>query len=325
MTDSTVAQSTIHRVAVVGSGYMGGGIAQVLALSGATVVLADIDGERAAAALNRLIEQADRFEASGLFDAGSGEVLRQRLTAANSVEDAVASADYVTEAVFETRETKRDALTRISAAAPAQAIIATNTSAIPIGELAEAVERPERFLGVHWMNPAPFIPGVELIAATQTSAHTIETVETFIRAAGKVTARVADSPGFVANRLQFALYREAVKVVEEGLATPAEIDLVVSSTFGFRLALFGPFAIGDMAGLDVYAAAYATLAASLGDRLDAPASLTRLVDEGHLGLKSGKGFLDIDEADVPQLLSYREKAYHALSSLRRQLGPPPGL
>lgn len=325
MTHSTVTHGEIHRVAVVGSGYMGGGIAQVLALSGATVVLADVDGERAAAALNRLIEQADRFEASGLFDAGSGAVLRQRLTAANSVEDAVASADYVTEAVFETREIKRDALARISAAAPAQAIIATNTSAIPIGELAEAVEQPERFLGVHWMNPAPFIPGVELIAAAQTSAHTIETVETFIRAAGKVTARVADSPGFVANRLQFALYREAVKVVEEGLATPAEIDLVVSSTFGFRLALFGPFAIGDMAGLDVYAAAYATLAASLGDRLDAPASLTRLVDEGHLGLKSGKGFLDIDEADVPQLLAYREKAYHALSALRRQLGPPPGL
>jgi 3-hydroxybutyryl-CoA dehydrogenase len=325
MTQSSVAPVRIHRVAVVGSGYMGGGIAQVLALSGATVVLADVDAERAVAAHARLIEQADRFEADGLFSEGSGEMLRQRLTAANSVEDAVAGADYVTEAVFETREIKKEALARISVAAPAQAIIATNTSAIPIGELAEVVELPERFLGVHWMNPAPFIPGVELIAGAQTSAETVEAVEAFIRAAGKVTARVADAPGFVANRLQFALYREAAKVVEEGLATPEQVDLVVSSTFGFRLALFGPFAIGDMAGLDVYAASYATLAAALGDRLDAPASLTRLVEQGHLGLKSGKGFLDIDAADVPRLLAYRENAYHALSALRRELGPPPGL
>jgi len=325
MTHNTVEPVRVQRVAVVGSGYMGGGIAQVLALSGADVVLADVDAERAATARARLIEQAERFVADGLFDEGSVEILQQRLTAANSVEDAVVGADYVTEAVFETREIKKEALARISAAASAEAIIATNTSAIPIGELAEFVDRPERFIGVHWMNPAPFIPGVELIAGSQTSAQTVDVVEAFIRAAGKVPARVADAPGFVANRLQFALYREAVKVVEEGLATPEQVDLVVSNTFGFRLALFGPFAIGDMAGLDVYAASYATLATALGDRLDAPASLTRLVEQGHLGLKSGEGFLAIDPSDVPQLLAYRENAYHALSALRRELGAPPGL
>ncbi len=325
MTDSTVAPGGIQRVAVVGSGYMGGGIAQVLALAGATVVLADVDAERASAALTRLVEQAASYEQTGLFDRGSADVLRERLAASTSVEEAVASADYVTEAVFEARPIKMQALARISAAAPERAIIATNTSAIPIEELAAAVEHPERFLGVHWMNPAPFIPGVELIAAPQTSVQTIEMVEAFVRSSGKITARVADAPGFVANRLQFALYREAVKIVEEGLASPEQIDLVVSSTFGFRLALFGPFAIGDMAGLDVYAASYATLAAALGDRFAAPAALSQMVNAGNLGIKTGRGFRDIAESDVPALLAYREKAYRALSDLRSELGPPPGL
>jgi 3-hydroxybutyryl-CoA dehydrogenase len=140
-----------------------------------------------------------------------------------------------------------------------------------------------------------------------------------------VPARVADTPGFVANRLQFALYKEAVKVVEEGLATPEQVDLVVSNAFGFRLALFGPFAIGDMAGLDVYAASYESLAKTYGERLAAPAALTETVAAGNVGVKSGRGFLDIDADDVPALLAYRDQAYRKLSALRAELGAAPGL
>jgi 3-hydroxybutyryl-CoA dehydrogenase len=315
----------IRRVAAVGSGYMGGGIAQVLALSGAEVVLGDVDAETAEAGRARLIDQAGHFVAAGLFEEGAVELLEARLTAAASIEEAVADADYITEAVFESREVKRDVLTRVSAAARPDAIIGSNTSAIPIGELAEIVVRPERFLGVHWMNPAPFIPGVEIIPSLHTDPVVTDRAERFIRAAGKIPARVADTPGFVANRLQFALYKEAVKVVEEGLATPQQVDLVVSNAFGFRLALFGPFAIADMAGLDVYAASYQTLAAAYGERLAAPEMLTKTVEAGNLGLKSGRGFLEIDEAEVAELLAYRDKAYKALSVLRRELGAAPGL
>lgn len=323
MTSAT--SPAISRIAVVGSGYMGGGIAQVLALSGVDVVLGDVDTATAEKARTRLIEQAKAFVAAGLFDEGSVEVLQQRLTAAASVEEAVADVDYVTEAVFESPEVKKDALTRISAAARPDTIIGSNTSAIPIGDLAEWVTGAERFLGVHWMNPAPFIPGVELIAATQTAPDVVDRVEALILAAKKVPARVADTPGFVANRLQFALYKEAVKVVEEGLATPEQVDLVVSNAFGFRLALFGPFAIGDMAGLDVYAASYRSLEKTYGERLAAPALLTETVDAGNVGIKSGHGFLDIAADDVPALLAYRDKAYRALSKLREELGEAPGL
>ncbi|TJZ96100.1 3-hydroxyacyl-CoA dehydrogenase family protein [Actinacidiphila oryziradicis] len=324
--EASGAQPTaVKRAAVVGSGYMGGGIAQVLALAGLDVVLGDVDAERAEAARRRLIEEAGRFVDRGLFEPGAVETITARLSAARSVEAAVSDVDYVTEAVFESREVKKAALARISGATAPSTIIGTNTSAIPIEELSEAVEHPERFLGVHWMNPAPFVPGVELIPGPSTAASVVDTAEALMVAAGKTPARVSDSPGFVANRLQFALYKEAVRVVEEGLATPEQIDAVVSNAFGFRLALFGPFAIGDMAGLDVYAASYESLAAEYGERLAAPELLTKTVEAGNLGLKSGRGFLDIPAEDAAALVAYRDKAYAALSSLRKKLGPAPGL
>ena len=315
--------SALQRVAVVGSGYMGGGIAQVLALAGADVVLGDADAEIAAASLERLLSQGDRFEADGLFPAGSAQRLRERLSAADSIEDAVADAEYVTEAVPEVRAIKADVLARVSAAAPVGAIIGSNTSAIPITELAQSVTGRERFLGVHWMNPAPFVPGIELIPTADTDPAVVDRIESFVRGAGKVPARVADSPGFVANRLQFALYQEAVRMVEEGLVTPEQVDLVVSNAFGFRLALFGPFAIADMAGLDVYHNAYGSLEAEYGERLAAPARLAELVSEGHLGLKSGgEGFLKIDPTKSAELVEYRDRAYAALSRLRAELKLP---
>jgi 3-hydroxybutyryl-CoA dehydrogenase len=315
----------IRTIAVVGSGYMGGGIAQVLALSGRDVLLSDVDAAKAQAARARLLDEARRFVDADLFDPGSVEILEQRLHAADSIEAAVADVDYVTEAVFESREVKSEVLHRVSRATRPDTVIGTNTSAIPIGELARSVQGPERFLGVHWMNPAPFVPAIELITTPQTAETAIAPVEAMLLAAGKVPTRVLDSPGFVANRLQFALYKEAVRMVEEGLASPSQIDAVVSNSFGFRLALFGPFAIGDMAGLDVYAASYESLSAEYGERLAAPQRLVDTVAEGNLGIKSGRGFLDIPREDVPALLAYRDVAYRRLSVLRRELGSAPGL
>ncbi|MCU1573277.1 MAG: 3-hydroxyacyl-CoA dehydrogenase [Micrococcaceae bacterium] len=315
----------ITTTAVVGSGYMGGGIAQVLALAGYPVVLGDVDAATAEAARARLVDQAASFEAQGLMPAGAGNTIAGNLRAAPGIEEAVQSADYIVEAVPEQRNLKFDVLTRISFRAPATAIIGSNTSAIPISELATVVDRPERFLGVHWMNPAPFVPCVELIAGAATAPETVDTAEQLILRVGKAPARVADTPGFVANRLQFALYKEAVRIMEEGTATASQIDDVVSNSFGFRLALFGPFAIGDMAGLDVYQGAYDTLGQAYGERFDAPAALRDTVAAGNLGLKSGRGFLDIDPGRREELLAYRDHAYARLSALRAELGKAPGL
>ncbi|KQU50508.1 3-hydroxyacyl-CoA dehydrogenase [Rhodococcus sp. Leaf278] len=312
------------RTAVIGSGYMGGGIAQVLAMAGHPVALADVDAQTAARSRERLVGEAQHYEELGLFCAGSVTRVQENLTASESVESAVAQAEYITEAVPETLEIKLNILRRISKAALPEAIIGTNTSAIPIDDLAGEVLQPGRFLGVHWMNPAPFIPGVELIPSGSTDSATVDFAERFIGSLGKITARVSDTPGFVANRLQFALYKEALAIVEEKTATPHQVDAVVSNTFGFRLALFGPFAIGDMAGLDVYAGAYKTLEKAYGERFAAPALLTSLVEQGRIGIKSGAGILDEIGDGKDALLAYRDKAYAQLAQLRAELGPAPG-
>ena len=308
--------------AVIGSGYMGGGIAQSLALSGADVRIADVDVEIAAKNLTRLIEEAEQFAADGLFPADAATVIAERVSA-RTIEDAVAGASFIEEAVPEKIEIKHATLRRISEAAAPDAIIGSNTSTILIGKLAEAVVNPERFLGVHFSNPAPFIPGVELIPHSTTEEAILPTVEALVAATGKETARVKDATGFVLNRLQYALFHEATRLVEEGVATPGDIDTIVRTTFGFRLPVFGPFAIADMAGLDVYSFCYASLQTEFPERFATPRILDDLVSEGKLGTKSGAGFLNVPSERTPELIAYRNKAYVAMKKLMDELGPAP--
>lgn len=311
-------------IAIVGAGYMGGGMAQVFALSGYRCLLADANFEIAQNSYDRLIKEAEAFEAQGLFAKGSTALIISNLNVAQSIEDAASQADYIAEVVPEVVEIKRDVLTRISGSAHSDAIIASNTSAIPISKLAAWVSNPERFLGVHWMNPAPFVPGVELIASPNTSEEVLQFVERLIGGVKKVTCRVSDIAGFIANRLQFALYREAVTMFEEGAATPEEVDTVVSNTFGFRLAFFGPFAIADMAGLDVYEGAYRSLSEAYGERFSAPKSLLEKTRSGEFGLKTGGGFVGLDIEQREEIVNYRNRAYAALSQLKKDLGTAPG-
>jgi len=314
---------TARRIAVVGSGYMGGGMAQVLALSGATVVIADISEEIARSNYERLLTETAQFVADGLFPEDAVERIRENLSPAASIEEAVADADFIEEAVPEKIEIKHETLRRISAAARPDAVIGSNTSTILIGSLAEAVTGPERFLGVHFSNPAPFIPGVELIPHAATSESAIALAEEIVAATGKETARVKDSTGFVLNRLQYALFHEATQIVEEGIATPEDIDTIVRTTFGFRLPVFGPFAIADMAGLDVYAFCYASLQTRWPERFATPESLAQLVEAGKFGTKSGAGYLDVPAERTAELIAYRNRAYVAIKKLMDELGPAP--
>ncbi len=312
------------RIAVVGSGYMGGGMAQVFVLSGLPCVIADADGDIARASQGRLVDEARDFEADGLFPAGSADLIGTRLEWAESIEEAVAGADYVAEVVTEDPAVKSEVLGRIAGAARPDAVIASNTSAMPIEALAGFVSEPARFLGVHWMNPAPFVPCVEVIASRHTSAGTVAYCRGLIEGLGKVVVQVSDSTGFVANRLQYALFQEATRMVEEGLATPRQIDQVVSNSFGFRLPFFGPFATADMAGLDVYVGSYASMEAAYGERFATPRTLTDQVAAGNLGLKSGGGFTGMDPQRARDIARYRNRAYVLLQRLRQDLGPVPG-
>lgn len=313
----------MREYAVVGSGYMGGGIAQVLALSGATVVIADISENSAVENYHRLLAEAESFVANGLFAPGSTEILEKKLRPASTVDEAVAGADFIEESVIEDLEVKRDVLSAISRAARPEAIIGTNTSTISIGTLAEAVRSEERFLGVHFSNPAPFVPGVELIPHAGTEPRVLAIVEEIITGIGKQAAQVRDVTGFVLNRLQFALFKEAARLAEEGVASIADIDRIARTTFGFRLPFFGPFAVADMAGLDVYAACYKSLEATFPDRFTTPKILQQLVEAGKLGTKSGGGFFQPSGEQAEALVAYRNKAYASLQKLLDELGPAP--
>lgn len=313
----------ISKAAVVGSGYMGGGIAQVLALAGRDVILADTSAEVASANRDRVVREAEDYAARGIFPTGAGERVANHVTAAASVEEAVADADFIEEAVPEILAVKHDTLRRISEACRPDAIIGSNTSTISIGTLAEPVGHPERFLGVHFSNPAPFIPGVEVIPHSSTRTDAVDAVVELLGECGKVGVPITDVTGFVLNRLQYALFGEAARLVEEGVATPEAIDLIARTTFGFRLPFFGPFAIADIAGLDVYEFCYMSLHGAYPERFAAPGILSERVARGEKGLKSGRGFLATPPERSGEIAAYRDEAYAALSALVERLGPAP--
>ncbi|MBW3602954.1 MAG: 3-hydroxyacyl-CoA dehydrogenase family protein [Actinobacteria bacterium] len=175
--------------------------------------------------------------------------------------------------------------------------------------------RPGRFLGTHWFNPPEWTPGVEVIPAGATDEQVVERTVAVLRAIGKRPTVVGDGPGFVANRLQSALFAEAVACVDDGLATPAQVDEVVRTTFGFRLPFFGPFQIADMAGLDVYREVFGTLEHGLGRRFRPPAALGRLVEADRRGTKNGAGFFDYTAGERERLLAERDRRYAALAGL----------
>ncbi|HEU4974360.1 MAG TPA: 3-hydroxyacyl-CoA dehydrogenase family protein [Baekduia sp.] len=313
------AQGWPARAAVIGVGTMGTGFAQLLALAGIETTVADAAPELARAGAERAVELARRFEGDGLMPPGSAEAIEQRVTHASSIEEAVAGAGFVIEAVREDAEVKRDAFRRIAAAAPADAVVASNTSAIPIRELATAFDDGTRFLGTHWFNPPQWVPSVEVIPGPSTAPEVIERVHGLLRRLGKRPATVGDAAGFVANRIQFAMFKEAASIVDDGVATAEEVDEVVRASFGFRLPFFGPFRIADMAGLDVYEGAYRALESDLGERFSIPPSVAELVARGRLGTKSGGGYSDVPADVLPELVAWRDRAYVELSALLDRL------
>ncbi len=299
---------------------MGGGVAEAFAAGGLAVRLADASPELSHAARASVIERASEHAQAGLI--GDEAVTRaEQISACEDTSAAVADAQLILEAVAEDLEVKREVLSNCEAAANADAVLATNTSSLPLDELAGALKRPERFLGMHWFNPPEWTPGVEVIPIAATDVGVVRRVVDLLRALGKRPAVVGAGVGFVANRLQSALLCEALRCVEEGLATPAEIDEVVRSCFGFRLPFFGPFQIADMAGLDVYAAVLEQHRRALGDRFFVPEKIRELVSRGATGTSAGAGFYAYGEGEPERVLRERDERYAALAELLESLPP----
>jgi 3-hydroxybutyryl-CoA dehydrogenase len=279
--------SDLHTVAVVGAGTMGHGIAQVAAQAGYAVRLADAVPGAALAGLDRIRANLDGGVQRGKVTAAERDAALARIEAAAGVIEAARGADLVIEAVPENLDLKRDLFARLGAAAPS-AVLATNTSSLSIADIASAAPGPERVVGMHFFNPVHLMKLVEVVTHEGTSVAARDAALAAARRMGKEPIVVRDSPGFASSRLGVALGLEAIRMVEEGVASPEDIDRAMSLGYNHPM---GPLRLTDLVGLDVRLAIARYLHATLGgQRFAPPALLERMVAEGKLGRKTGQGF-----------------------------------
>ncbi|GAB3690155.1 3-hydroxyacyl-CoA dehydrogenase family protein [Nocardiopsis oceani] len=293
MTSDNTAQGVPATVAVIGGGTMGAGIVQQFLTAGADVVLVEAASEAAEAGRDRVAAGLDKARDRGKIDADPASFLSRLSTVTDAV-NIPAGAGLVVEAVPEKPELKIAVLTAAEAAVGADTVLASNTSSLSVTELAAALKRPGRFLGTHFFNPVPASKLVEIVTAPETDGAVLESVRGWVGALGKTEVVVRDSPGFATSRLGVMLGLEAIRMVEEGVASPADIDTAME--LGYRHPM-GPLKLTDLVGLDVRLAIAEYLATELGDRFAPPELLRRKVAEGRLGRKSGEGFHTWDKGD----------------------------
>jgi 3-hydroxybutyryl-CoA dehydrogenase len=315
------------RIACLGAGRMGRGIALVFAYAGHEVAVVDVK-PRSANDFERLAGDAraeirvtlQSLARCGLFDASLVDAITARISFVPEPEPTVAlrSASVIFEGVQEVLDLKRAALARASALAGPEPIIASTTSTILVDDLAPAVAHPERFLNAHWLNPAYLVPLVELSPGAQTDPAITARLKALLESIGKVPVVCAARPGYIVPRIQALAMNEAARMVEEGVASAEEIDKAIRYGFGFRFAVLGMLEFIDWGGGDILHYASRYLSAALADaRYAAPEIIERNMREGRIGLRTGKGFLDYDGLDVD---AYREARLEAFVGMLGHLG-----
>lgn len=275
---------------VVGSGTMGGGIAQVAAQRGFSVLLYDISDELVNRSITRLQDTLGKLAAKGKLTADEVSATMGRIRATANLED-LAAAQFVIEAAPENIPLKRDIFARLDAACPPQTILASNTSSLSITMLGGATKQPERVVGMHFFNPVPLMGLVEVIAGQYTSGDTVDATMTMAQQFGKTPVRCQDTPGFIVNRVARNFYGEALRILGEQGATVAQIDTLAEQEAGFRM---GPFRLMDLIGIDInFAVTQSVYNAYFGEPRYRPHPIQqRMVESGAIGRKAGRGFYD---------------------------------
>jgi 3-hydroxybutyryl-CoA dehydrogenase len=274
---------TKARIAVIGAGLMGHGIAQVFALAGHDVTIFDSVRTSLDSAKSRIL--------ANLKDLGEDTRAVERVTPVSDLAQAVREADYVVEAVLEDLTLKQKLFVEIERHVRPDTVLTSNTSVIPITKIMEDLQRRERALGTHWWNPPFLVPLVEVIETPWTTPEIVAFTMTLHAEAGKTPAHVKkDVPGFIDNRLQHALWREAISLVENGICDAETVDSVIKAAFGRRLAVLGPLENADMVGTDLTLAIHRTVLPAIDSRPAPSPYLEKLVQDGKLGFKSGEGF-----------------------------------
>ena len=277
----------IRRVGVVGLGTMGAGIAQVSVQSGHETVGREVSeelNERARATIDRYLSRAVEKERMSQADK---DAALQRLSLTTSLDD-LADCDLIVEAIVEELDPKRELFAELERICRPDAVLATNTSALSVSRIAEATERPERVVGMHFFNPAPVLPLVEIVRAERSSDEAVDAAYAWAERAGKRPVRCNDTPGFIVNRILIPLLNDCVRVLDEAGVTPVDLDTAMTNGAGWPM---GPCALLDLVGIDIHVHASEALHGALGeDRMAPPERLLELQHEGKLGRKTGAGF-----------------------------------
>jgi len=299
--------SRVGKIAVIGAGIMGSGIAQVCAQAGFETNIYDKYSTALQKVSDNIKRTLDLLVGNDLVQANEVDNILQRIHTTPTLNKATEDVDFVIEAIVEDISKKRSLFAELDNLCRKDTVLATNTSSFSISEVASATKRQERVVGMHWWNPPYLMPLIEIVKGSRTSEQTLETTRSLAMNLGKKPVVCKDSPGFLGVRLQAALVIEAIKILEEGLADVEDIDLAVRMSLGFRLPIIGPLQAVDLGGLDTFFYAYDYLREKLGQSYKPPDLLGDKVRKGDLGIKTRKGFYEYTEASAASLVERRDR------------------
>lgn len=300
---------SIKKIGVAGSGTMGSGIGQILAQHGYEVVIVDIEEKFLEVGQKIIDTNVTTLKNQDLITPEGIERVKKNISFSTSKEE-FRDCQLIIEAIVEKLDIKKVFWKEVEAIVSRDCILASNTSGLSINAQSEDLQYKDRFIGMHWWNPPNIIPLIELIKGDETSQETVDALENLIEKIGKESVVVLkDAPGFIGNRLQFAVFREALHILEEGIATAEDIDKAMRFGPGFRYPHIGPLQTADLGGLDTFYYISSYLFAQLSDRKDVPALLQEKMDKGELGTKAKKGFYDYPGEKVTEVVTKRDEKF----------------